>query len=133
MKGNVIKIIRIIAIAAAFHACIAPGILSPVQVGEFNRLNISNYPNPFDSRNGFTTIVYSLDRDAEVIVRIYDLFGNVVVEYPAGQQEQGTNTVKWDGSDSYGNKVAKGGYLAVVELNTEDVKLMAMRKIGVIH
>lgn len=94
---------------------------------------ITNYPNPFDSRLGSTTIAYDLFSESTVKIKIYDLLGNLVREYPAAIEYAGTVRLVWDGTNEAGQKVAKGGYICVVEINSGAVKFLAMRKIGVIH
>ena len=94
---------------------------------------ITNYPNPFDSRQENTTILYTLGADCEVKAKIYDLFGNPVKEYPEKMETAGIKRVVWDGTDNSGSKVAKGGYVCVVEIRNGGVKVMATRKIGVVH
>ena len=49
---------------------------------------------------------------------------------PGGQF--GVNNVEWDGTDSSGNKVSKGGYIAVIQAKGDKV-VSVKRKIGVIH
>jgi len=121
------------ALTAALISCIAPGMVIPVQFSQVSRLLVSNYPNPFDSRSGSTTIVYILEAEAEVKVRIFDLFGNQVREYPSRWQQRGSVSLEWDGTDDAGTKVARGGYIALIEICREADRLLAMRKIGVIH
>ena len=113
---------------------------APQQVGELPDSifadSVVNYPNPFDSRKENTTISYMLKQDAEVSILIYDLFGFRVWEntYPPGAEggKYGINSVTWDGSDSSGNKVSKGGYIAVIQYKGDKV-ISVKRKIGVIH
>ena len=94
---------------------------------------ISSYPNPFDSRSGRATIVYTLDAAHEVTIKIFNVFGGKVkqLEFGAGSTggQPGTNQVFWDGTDDSGSKVSKGIYLAVVSAGGAK----ATYKIGVIH
>ncbi|MBN1824103.1 MAG: hypothetical protein JW803_07275 [Endomicrobiales bacterium] len=94
---------------------------------------ITNYPNPFDSRCENTIILYTLHMDSDVKVDIYDLFGNLVKEYPAERQASGIRMVLWDGSNDSGQKVAKGGYICVVNVKSDSILYSTVRKIGVIH
>jgi FlgD Ig-like domain len=95
--------------------------------------NVTNYPNPFDSRQENTTILYTLGADSEVKAKIYDLFGNSVKEYPEKMETAGIKRIIWDGTDDNGSKVVKGGYICVVEIRNDGMKVMATRKIGVVH
>jgi flagellar hook assembly protein FlgD len=94
---------------------------------------ITNYPNPFNSRQENTTILYTLTADCEVKTKIYDLFGNQVRDYPQKVETAGIKRLVWDGTDDSGSKVAKGGYICIVEIMNDGVKVMATRKIGIVH
>lgn len=94
---------------------------------------ITNYPNPFDSRLGNTTILYTLGTDSAVKAKIYDMFGNLVRDYQERSEAAGVKRIIWDGTDQMGSKVAKGGYICVVEIRNNDSKVLATRKIGVVH
>jgi hypothetical protein len=97
---------------------------------------LSNYPNPFDSRREGTTITYRLPQDIPVHVRIYDLFGYPVKEFSFNAGEMGAragvNEIQWDGTDGTGSKVSKGGYICRVTVEG-DRPVNGIRKIGVIH
>ena len=134
MNGKNGRVIRVAAVLAVLIACIAPRSISPVQVPQGSRAVVTNYPNPFDSRSGVTTIVYTLSTEADVTAKIYDLLGNLVREYPAVREHPGTATITWDGTNEAGQKVAMGGYIAVLFISGgEQARLLATRKIGVIH
>ena len=73
---------------------------------------LPNYPNPF---NPETWIPYHLTKDAEVIVRIYDMRGVAVRELVLGHQAAGVyqsrgRAAYWDGRNQIGEKVASGLY-----------------------
>ena len=103
--------------------------------------DLSNAPNPFDSRKGGlegqTQISYKLDRDVPVSITLYDLLGVKVRSwnFPAGSNggKIGANSFLWDGTNESGQKVSKGGYIAQIEIQTLDTTFTAIRKIGVIH
>jgi len=99
--------------------------------------NVSNAPNPFDSRRDQTQIRYVLASNAEVHVTIYDLFGFRVQQWTfmsgsTGGRE-GQNQFFWDGTNAAGQKVSKGGYIAYIEVHTDAGIVKTWRKIGVIH
>lgn len=112
---SVISIAAVISVASA-HA------------EYFNGIILSNYPNPFDSRKTTTNILVTKSNQTAVAVtvKIYDLFGNLVK-----QMESSDGSIVWDGRDNNGRYVAKGGYICVV--STDDGRMIALRKIGVIH
>ena len=103
--------------------------------------NVSNAPNPFDSRRGGlegqTQITYELADASAVHVTVYDLFGFKVQEwnFSAGSAggQTGRNGFLWDGRNSAGTPVAKGGYLAYIEVVGPQGTAKTIRKIGVIH
>jgi murein DD-endopeptidase MepM/ murein hydrolase activator NlpD len=75
-----------------------------------NNLNLihQNHPNPF---NPSTTISYSLaDNIKNPKIEIYNIKGQLVraLELP---EEQGANTVNWDGRNKQDNPVSSGVYL----------------------
>jgi hypothetical protein len=67
-----------------------------------------NYPNPF---NPTTTISYYLPINAFVIIKIFDMNGQEVIEFKRGTQLTGRHKVDWDGKDQQGNDVASGVYI----------------------
>jgi hypothetical protein len=102
---------------------------------------ISNYPNPFDTRQGgpagHTVITYILGTDADVTITLYDLLGYVVKVFSfapgsAGGQA-GPNNVIWDGKNGSGSFVSKGGYIARIKVKSALGTSVSIRKIGVIH
>ena len=94
---------------------------------------LTNYPNPFDSRQESTTILYALGTDSSVKAKIYDLFGNLVRDYQEKDETAGVKRIIWDGTDDEGSKVAKGGYICAVEIKNSSSKVLATRKIGIVH
>jgi len=66
-----------------------------------------NYPNPFNPR---TKIDFELPFTTNIDLGIYDLLGRRVVSLVNGKVAAGTNSVEWDGTDSFGNRVASGVY-----------------------
>lgn len=129
------KRVKFILVMASLLACM--GVLVSVSMANMDPISVglvvSNYPNPFDSRNQFTTISCSFSREGRGRLVIYDLFGNMVRAYPLESNGTGSNQVIWDGTNELGQKVAKGGYICVVELLTNSNTILATRKIGVIH
>jgi len=66
-----------------------------------------NYPNPF---NPTTTIEFTLPKTSEVVLRIYNLRGDVVNTLIKGTQSAGVKSVIWDGNDYLGQPVGSGLY-----------------------
>jgi len=99
--------------------------------------DVSNYPNPFDSRKETTTLVYVLNQDTQVTVEIFDVVGQLVNSwtYAAGQAggQAGTNEVVWDGTNGAGQKVASSVYFAVIKASASGASNRVVRKIAVLH
>jgi hypothetical protein len=72
------------------------------------RLQLSNYPNPF---NPTTTIDFEVESEGRVWVQVFDLEGRMIRELVAGETtEPGRHDVRWDGRDGEGQPVASGTY-----------------------
>jgi len=54
-----------------------------------------NYPNPF---NPFTTIEFSLNQDARVVLSVYNVLGQKLLELANERFEAGTHRLQLDGS-----------------------------------
>ncbi|MDD4310151.1 MAG: chitobiase/beta-hexosaminidase C-terminal domain-containing protein [Candidatus Cloacimonetes bacterium] len=68
---------------------------------------IGNYPNPF---NPNTSIRFSMDKNANANVVIYNQKGQIVKDFNIPMATKGMNDVKWDGKDNNGASVASGVY-----------------------
>ena len=87
---------------------------------------LSNYPNPF---NPNTTISYSLEKDSEVSVNIYDISGKLITTFQNGYQNQGEHSITWNGMDGFRNKVGAGVYFYQVKTgNFVETKKMVLLK-----
>ena len=131
MKGK--KLIKkvYLSIVLIIHICAGP--LLTAEIFDLKDGLVTNYPNPFDSREESTSIVYSISDVSEVRMLIYDLFGYLVREFPTQRMTPGTNKVVWDGTNGEGQKVSKGGYICIIEILNGSNKIVTTRKIGVIH
>ena len=67
-----------------------------------------NYPNPF---NPETTIKYNLKVNSTVKIQIYNALGKLIKNFDLGLQNSGFHSVKWNGTDDAGIKVASGMYI----------------------
>jgi len=88
--------------------------------------SVSAYPNPF---NPITNIRYSILEGGLTNISIYDISGKLVNTLVNTEQTAGWHEVKWDGSDSNGNKVSGGAYLYRVTIgnNTKTNKLILLQ------
>jgi photosystem II stability/assembly factor-like uncharacterized protein len=66
-----------------------------------------NYPNPF---NPNTTIAYSLSKEADVRLTVFDVEGKQVRTLVSERIPAGNNSVTWDGRNGEGSTVSSGVY-----------------------
>jgi len=84
-----------------------------------------NYPNPF---NPVTNIKYTLDQPGKVKLTIYNILGEKVKTLINGQSPA-SNSVKWNATNSAGEKVSSGIYLYKLETeNHVTMKKMMLLK-----
>ena len=72
-----------------------------------------NYPNPF---NTSTTLHYDLPEPSSVVISIYDILGNEVIELVNEEQHYGYKKIVWNGENRVGNKVSPGVYFYKAKL-----------------
>ena len=66
-----------------------------------------NYPNPFNSS---TVIPFSLSKETEVYLQIFDVLGRSVANLVVGRLQTGRHRVNWEGLDAGGQPVPSGIY-----------------------
>jgi subtilisin family serine protease len=66
-----------------------------------------NLPNPF---RGTTGISYTLPKDSDVVLQIYNVAGRLVRTLVNGKQPAGEWTIVWDGKDDDAQSVSNGVY-----------------------
>ena len=83
-------------------------------------------PNPF---NPSTSLHFSLPRDSDVDLKIYDVAGHLVRSLVSGSRPAGANSVRWNGTHDGGHAVASGTYFArlVVDGQVEIKSLTLVR------
>ncbi|MBL7095704.1 DUF11 domain-containing protein [candidate division KSB1 bacterium] len=67
-----------------------------------------NYPNPF---NPETEIRFDLPEPAHVKFLIFNTLGQKIKTLAEKEFSEGSHTIRWDGTDDYGNLVSDGLYL----------------------
>ena len=91
------------------------GINSPNSYGLFQ-----NYPNPFNLE---TEIRYQLPNSSEVSLSIYNLMGQKIKTLINTYHSAGFYSVKWDGTNNQGMKIASGIYIYIMRAGSfVDVK-----------
>jgi len=97
---------------------------------------LSNYPNPFNSNIEDTTIFYYLNKNRNILIKIYNLFGKVMYEFSLFSGENGgrsgSNEIKWNGTDRMGNKLPMGSYPMLI-FDADNKTLLDERVIGIAH
>lgn len=89
------------------------------------KASVYNYPNPTEGQS--TTIRYTIGQEADVNIRIYDLSGDLVAEFPGTGLAHTENEIVWDLS-----QVASGIYLCRVEAGGGGGRETAFCKIAVV-
>lgn len=84
---------------------------------------LQNYPNPSNTE---TWIPYQLAKDADVIIHIYSVSGQLVRTLDLGNQPSGIYVTKdkaafWDGKTESGNPVASGVYFYTLEASGKKI------------
>jgi hypothetical protein len=72
---------------------------------------MQNYPNPF---NPETTITFHVPQSERVSLTVYDLKGQEVASLLNESMSAGSYDLKWNGMDSFGNKVSSGVYIYTI-------------------
>ncbi len=93
------------------------------------------YPNPCNPRGGQQVRITNLSLDSQVVVRIFDLAGNLVRTLEENEEitlEGESKTATWDGTNEAGEDVARGIYLVFVtdEKGTRGVGKIAILKMS---
>ena len=74
-----------------------------------------NSPNPF---NPTTTIGYTLAKDSDVTIKVFDISGNLVATLFRDYQIQGYHSVTWDGTND--SQVYLGGGIYFYQIIARD-------------
>jgi hypothetical protein len=82
----------------------------------FNDVRI--YPNPFRDK---TTILYSIVKNSDVKINIYNVKGQIVKSLLSNKSNTGKHALIWDGTDENGNLVASGMYIIKTDANAHRI------------
>jgi len=85
-----------------------------------------NYPNPFSVQ---TNINYSVSKNSNVTIGIYNIKGELVSALHDGYLKEGNYNVMWNGTNGKGNKLSSGIYFYTIKTDyvTETRKLFMLR------
>jgi PKD repeat protein len=84
-----------------------------------------NYPNPF---NPETMISFQLPEDANVVLNICNVQGQLVNTIVNNSMKAGYHNVVWNGKDSFGNAVAGGMYIYSIKFTNEQSETFHFNK-----
>ncbi len=79
------------------------------------RTGLAVHPNPFNPR---TNISFSLVREGNVEIGVYNLVGQLVCTLVDRGFAGGHHSIDWDGRDGTGREVPSGGYIVRLETET---------------
>ena len=94
--------------------------------------NLLNYPNPFSTSTAFVFTITGAEVPQEFKIQILTITGKIVKEITRqelGNLRIGTNVTdyKWDGTDTYGQKLANGVYIYRVISSLDGKKMEKFR------
>ncbi len=94
--------------------------------------NLLNFPNPFSTSTAFVFTITGSEIPQEFKIQILTITGKIVREITKqelGELHIGTNITefKWDGTDTYGSKLANGVYLYRVVSSLDGKKMDKFR------
>ncbi len=93
---------------------------------EIEAVTLSNYPNPF---NPETTISFSVPKEMNASLIVYNIRGQKVVTLFNGHADQGETTVAWNGTDASGKNVSSGIYYCKLSTsNQTTIRKMVLMK-----
>ncbi len=87
------------------------------------------YPNPFyPAKDHTATISYNLNREANVIIEIYNITGELVRKWNEGFRSEGEHQTTWEGKNRGERQVSSGIYIVLLRENgvAADRKKMAV-------
>ena len=85
-----------------------------------------NYPNPF---NPITKMDYTLPKRSKVIISIYNVLGQEIVNLVNEEQGFGYHSITWNGTDQLGRQMASGVYFTrmVSETFSQTKKMLLLK------
>lgn len=90
-----------------------------------NLISVKNYPNPFSKT---TIIQYSVKRQGNITVNVYNMFGKKIRTLCNQFQDAGKYTVSWNRTNEHNLSVSNGVYYLVVSVNTDGSEKFTQRK-----
>jgi len=107
-------------------------LLNPSGIQDNNTINLSselyqNHPNPF---NPSTTIEFSILKNSDIELSIFNIKGQKVKTLANNDFSKGSHSIIWNGDDNKGKPVSSGVYLYKLNVNgkTKAVKKCLLLK-----
>jgi PKD repeat protein len=95
-----------------FTVVVKPTVVTAIHENKMeSNSSLLNYPNPF-SRT--TTIVYSIEKNATIELRVMDLLGQQIALVDSGNKTSGNHTIQWNAEN-----IIPGIYLLQLKVNNE--------------
>ena len=84
-----------------------------------------NYPNPF---NPTTDIQFALPQSADILLKIYNVRGQLVKTLVDNAFDAGTHHIQWDATNNSGSRAAAGMYIYHLEAKSSDGRSANLRR-----
>ncbi len=89
-------------------------------------MHVSNFPNPF---NPVTKIAFTLSKDMDVTVEIYNIKGQLIKKLLKKHLQCGNHTIVWNGKDENNKTISSGVYFyKIITSNNSIIKKMLLLK-----
>ncbi|HDT14946.1 MAG TPA: DUF11 domain-containing protein, partial [Firmicutes bacterium] len=92
--------------------------------------SVTNYPNPFAEQ---TTLVYTLTKAADVVIKFYTISGERVATLENIAGIKGVNKTVWQGVNDFSEKVSSGIYIYKIEAVSGDESVYAFNKLAIMR
>ena len=95
---------------------------TPPTGGKLANMNVYAYPNPFNPDMGSVNIRYSLSKDANITIEIYDASGELATTLIEGESKSRLieYSESWDGRNDQGDIVANGVYFYLITTTADE-------------
>jgi len=84
------------------------------------------YPNPFNPK---TTISFSLSKDANVVISVFNTKGQKVRALAQKRMNAGYHQIDWKGNDEQGKAASSGVYFVIMDIHDEGLDFTSIKKV----
>jgi len=87
---------------------------------------VGNYPNPF---NPETEIYFNIAESGQVKLIVFNTLGQKIKTLVENEFSEGSHTIRWDGTDDFGNLVSGGLYLCRMQTknNQQTIRMLFLK------